>query len=112
MIEKLRMVGEIMVVTATAEFHPLHQLTKLALELENNQFKGNVMFDLLAVNGLAENRFVSIKFNGHQFDKASFAVEKRVQPNIQQEQDVLVRKNLAFLNESVLSAEEVERFQY
>ena len=62
MIKKIRIVGEIAVVTATPQFHPLRQLDQVSAELDKLNFEGSVLFDLLAVNGLADNRFVSIKF--------------------------------------------------
>ncbi|NLY16306.1 MAG: type II toxin-antitoxin system RnlB family antitoxin [Gammaproteobacteria bacterium] len=112
MIQKIRVVGGIAVVTATAEFHPLRQLKQLATELEAIGFKGSVLFDLLAVNGLAENRFASINFTGKQFDRNSFAVESDVNQNIKSEQDSFARNDETFLLGSVLSSSEVEKFTH
>ncbi|MGP9808633.1 type II toxin-antitoxin system RnlB family antitoxin [Halomonas sp. AOP12-C2-37] len=112
MIQKIRVVGGIAVVTATAEFHPLRQLKQLANELEAIGFKGNVLFDLLAVNGLAENRFASIDFTGHEFDKASFAVESDVNQNIKSEQNSFAKTDKTFLLGSVLSSNEIEKFTH
>ncbi|EAZ99659.1 type II toxin-antitoxin system RnlB family antitoxin [Marinobacter sp. ELB17] len=110
MIKKIRIVGGIAVVTATAEFHPLRQLKRLANELEAIGFKGSVLFDLLAVNGFADNRFASIRFTGQTFEKSSFAIESHVNQNIRSEQDTLVRTDETFLLGSVLSTTEVEKF--
>lgn len=112
MIKKIRVVGNIAVVTATAEFHPLRQLKQLAKELEAIGFEGNVLFDLLAVNGLAENRFVSIKFTGQSFDKTSYAVESEVNQSIRSEQDSFAKNDETFLLGSVLSSSEVEKFTH
>lgn len=112
MIKKIRIVGEIAVVTATADFHPLRQLKKLASELENLHFEGAVLFDLLAVNGLAENRFVSMKFDGNDFDRSSLALESNVNAEIKNQQDSIARKDKAFLLGSVLSTQEIAEFTH
>jgi hypothetical protein len=112
MIQKIRIVGEIAVVTATADFHPLRQLKKLASELENLHFEGAVLFDLLAVNGLAENRFVSMKFHGNEFDRSSFALESNINPSIRSEQDTIAKHDHTFLLGSVLSSSEIEKFTH
>lgn len=110
MIRKIRIVGEIAVVTATAEFHPLRQLKQLTEELEKMQFQGSVLFDLLAVNGLADNRFASMKFNKNQFDRSSFALESAVNKIIKNEQDYIAKHDQTFLLGSVLSSSEIEKF--
>jgi hypothetical protein len=110
MIKKIRIVGEIAVVTATADFHPLRQLKQLAKELGSLGFEGGVLFDLLAVNGLAPNRFASMKFTGSGFERASFAVESDVNSSIKSEQDSLAKSDQTFLLGSVLSSSEREKF--
>ncbi|MFA1603636.1 type II toxin-antitoxin system RnlB family antitoxin [Alcaligenes faecalis] len=112
MIKKIRIVGEVAVVTATADFHPLRQLKQLAGELKNFRFEGVVLFDLLAVNGLEENRFISIKFIKNEFERASFAIESEVTPSIRHEQDVLAKSDLLFLRGSVLSSDEIAKFTH
>lgn len=110
MIQRIRIVGEIAIVTASADFHPLRQLNQLAKELESNRFEGVVLFDLLAVNGLAPNRFASMKFRGNVFDRSSFAVESNVSPSIKSEQDSIVKHDHTFLLGSVLSSSELSKF--
>ncbi len=112
MIKKIRIIGEIAVVTATPDFHPLRQLKQLTAELDNLQFEGSVLFDLLAVNGLAENRFASMKFSNRKFDRSSFALESEVNPIIKDEQDTIAKQDHTFLLGSVLSSEEVEKFTH
>ena len=112
MIKKIRIIGELAVVTATANFHPLRQLKQLTLELDNLQFEGTVLFDLLAVNGLAENRFASMKFSERKFDRWSFALESEVNPSIKDEQDTIAKQDKTFLLGSILSSEEVEKFTH
>jgi len=110
MIKKIRIVGEVAVVTATADFHPLRQLKQLADELGSLSFEGVVLFDLLAVNGLAENRFISMKFGRNKFERSTFAIESEVSSKIQTEQDALAKNDDSFLLGSVLSVSELERF--
>lgn len=112
MIKKIRIVGELTVVTATPDFHPLRQLKQVTAELDNLQFEGSVLFDLLAVNGLAENRFATMKFSNHKFDRSSFSLESEVNPSIKDEQDTMAKQDHTFLFGSVLSSEEVEKFSH
>jgi len=112
MIQKIRIIGEIAVVTATADFHPLRQLKQLTAELDNLQFEGTVLFDLLAVNGLADNRFASMKFSERKFDRSSFALESEINPSIRDEQDTIAKQDHTFLLGSVLSSDEVEKFTH
>ncbi|MGB0467396.1 MAG: type II toxin-antitoxin system RnlB family antitoxin [Pontibacterium sp.] len=110
MIEKIRIVGGVAVVTATADFNPLRQLKALAKELESRSFHGQALFDLLALNGFADNRFVSIAFDGHKFDRASLAVESSVNSKLKSSQDSMAKSDLSFLGSTVLSSEELEHF--
>lgn len=102
--------GEVAVVTATADFHPLRQLKQLAKELSSLGFEGGVLFDLLAVNGLTPNRFASMKFGRNGFDRASFAIESDVNSSIKCEQDLLAKSDQTFLLGSVLSSCELKKF--
>ena len=112
MIKKIRIIGAIAVVTATPDFHPLRELKQLTSELDNLQFEGSVLFDLLVVNGLAENRFASMKFTKRKFNRSTFALESEVNPSIRDEQDTLAKQDHTFLLGSVLSSEEVQKFTH
>lgn len=112
MIKKIRVIGRIAVVTATAEFHPLRQLTQIAAELDQLRFCGEVLFDLLAVNGLSENRFASMKFVEHKFHRSTFAVESNISQSIIDEQDSIAKQDQTFLLGSVLSSGELEKFMH
>lgn len=112
MINKIRLIGDIAVVTASANFHPLRQLKQLTVELDSLQFEGTVLFDLLAVNGLAENRFASMKFTNRKFNRSSFAIESDVNPSIKDEQNNIAKLDNTFLLGCVLSTEEVEKFTH
>jgi hypothetical protein len=110
MIDTIRIIGEIAMVTATADFHPLREIKLLTSKLASLSFEGTVLFDLLSVNGLAPNRFASMRFGKNGFDRSSFAVEGHVSSAIQEEQDLMARSNQAFLLGSVLSSSELKSF--
>ena len=110
MVDTVRIVGEIAVVTATAEFHPLREIVLLTSQLASLGFEGVVLFDLLAVNGLAPNRFASMRFEKNRFDRSSFVVEDHVCSAIKEEQDLTARSDQTFLLGSVLSSDELKRF--
>lgn len=107
MINKIRIVGKIAVITATAEFNPLRHFHQLSKELEALKFNGHVLFDLLSVNGLTYNRFVSAEFDGRSFDRKSLSVESVVDPTLQKEQNYLIKQSPNFLNDSVLTPSEI-----
>ncbi len=110
MIDKIRIVGKIAVITATAEFNPLRHMSQLSKELESLRFEGHVLLDLLSVNGLAENRFVSVEFDGHAFDRRSLSVESAIDPLLREEQNSLIKQNPSFLQDSVLTPSELNDF--
>ncbi|MFC3169178.1 type II toxin-antitoxin system RnlB family antitoxin [Paracoccus fontiphilus] len=110
MIDTVRIIGEIAVVTATADFHPLREIKILTSKLASLGFEGIVLFDLLSVNGLTSNRFASMRFKKNAFDRSSFSVETNVSSAIQEGQDLMTRSDQAFLLGSVLSSSELKRF--
>ena len=112
MIKTIRIVGEIAVVTATADFNPLRQIKQLTTELVLLSFEGMVLFNLLAINGLSPNRFASMKFGKNGFDRTSFAVESDVSLSIQDEQDLIAKSDPIFLLGSVLSSSELKKFAH
>lgn len=112
MIKKIRIVDKTAVVTATAEFHPLRQLKDISKNLVSLGFEGIVLFDLLSVNGLTQNRFVSMKFANNGFDRSSFTTEFNVNSNIKNEQDLNAKNDQTFLLGSVLSKDELKEFTH
>lgn len=110
MIDTVRIIGEVAVVTATADFHPLREIRSLTSTLRSLGFQGIVLFDLLSVNGLSPNRFASMRFENNGFDRSSFSVEANVSTDIQERQDLMARSDQEFLHGSVLSSRELKRF--
>ncbi|WP_062714881.1 type II toxin-antitoxin system RnlB family antitoxin [Grimontia marina] len=75
-------------------------------ELQNDmhsKYKGRVLFDQLLSHGLKEQRFVSIYFDGEQFDMLSFRVESSVSKDIQEKCSTFFLDNPDALAKSVLS---------
>lgn len=110
MIDTVRIIGEVAVVTATADFHPLREIKILTLKLASLGFEGIVLFDLLSVNGLTPNRFASMKFEKRSFDRSSFTVETDISSDLQKGQDLMAKSDQAFLLGSVLSSSELKKF--
>lgn len=110
MINKLRFAYGMAIVTATADFHPLRQIHQLSTDIKAHNFEGIVLFDLLAVNGLAPNRFVSMRFNATGFDRSSFEVTSKINAVILKEQNQNAKNDPVFLTKSVLSSSEVRQF--
>lgn len=52
-------------------------------ELKRINSKGRVLFDLLLSNGYKSDRFVSLYFDGAQFDFSTYEVEKNIESRIE-----------------------------
>ena len=112
MTSLIRIIGEVAVITASPDFHPLRQIMKISSQLGGLNFTGLVLFDLLAVNGLESNRFASMRFGKSGFDRGSFSAETTVSSSIQKEQDAAARDDQEFLHGSVLSSSELKNFMH
>lgn len=112
-MNKLRVVepARVAVVTASGDYNPIQNLTKIGFELNKIKFKGSVVFDLLSFNGLSNNRFVQITFNDEGFDRASFCVLNNCDKLIVDEQDLFFKSHPNLLSSSVLSELELSHFK-
>jgi len=106
----IRLTDSSAVITATAAFQPLNNLPKLEVELRDKGFKGTVVLDLLYFNGLSDNRFIEIMFDGNEFNRASYKVNSKIDSAIQAYQDLFFSSRPALLASSVLSSQEVKNF--
>lgn len=111
-MKEIRMIdsSKMAVVTAHDDYNPMQHLKKIGSELNSLKFKGIVLFDLLSTNGLTDNRFVKIIFNGIEFDRASFCVVEKIDESIKEEQDKIFRSQPRLLHSTVLSNYEVGNF--
>lgn len=62
------------IIVATSYVNPMDILYDIEYNLENNNYKGNVVFDLLLCNGISANRYIEMYFNGTTFDVAKYKI--------------------------------------
>ncbi|MBK8263869.1 MAG: type II toxin-antitoxin system RnlB family antitoxin [Nannocystis sp.] len=77
------------IVWSVSYISPTEFLEEIARALADWAYSGGVVFDLLLANGQASNRFVGARFDGRDFDRASFVV-------ISQNLDTLKHVSLRF----------------
>lgn len=56
------------VVVATSYVNPVDELYNIETDLRQQKFIGHVVFDLLLCNGITDNRYIEVYFNGNTFD--------------------------------------------
>lgn len=60
------------IIFSTSYINPLENLDEISKQLSKKKFLGNVVFDLLLINGFSSNRFIKGIFDGKNFDLSSF----------------------------------------
>lgn len=60
-------------VLATSFEDPLDNIAFIELDLKSLGIRGNVLFDMLGQVGNSSERFISILFNGQNFDNKTFS---------------------------------------
>lgn len=98
------------IIIALPDYNPLNQLMILGESLKKINYIGLVIFDLLVINGVSSNRFVSFIFNGYKFERKTLKIIKDIDYNIKRNQDDFFRKHFDLLESSVLSSEEIKTF--
>ncbi|MDF9417545.1 hypothetical protein RI02_03025 [Bacillus altitudinis] len=73
------------VVLATSYVSPLGNIMKIAKELSQDYYNGEVLFDLLLSNGFANNRFLIMQFDGKKFILNSKRIVKDIPDGILKE---------------------------
>ncbi|EOX4467705.1 type II toxin-antitoxin system RnlB family antitoxin [Vibrio alginolyticus] len=103
----LRTLGNKLVVSSVCYESPLHNLPELAKTIKSINFHGEVVFDLLCVNGLSRNRFVSMLFDS-SFDRSS---KRPLSSNeLEVAQSKFYKSHPDFLYSSVLPKEQISCF--
>jgi len=102
----LRLIKKEMVISSTCYLSPLQELLELSGVLKEKQYFGEVLFDLLCVNGNTQNRFISMFFNGENFDYKSTKLPVNLSKSIMSSQDAFYQKHSTFIINSVLSTTE------
>jgi hypothetical protein len=106
----LRLIKKEMIISSTCYLSPLQELLELAGVLQEKQYFGEVLFDLLCVNGNNPNRFISMFFNGEDFDYKSTKLSENLSKSIINSQDVFYQNHSSFISNSVLSASEQKNY--
>lgn len=99
----LRSMGDKFVVSSTSFASPLQELLEIAAELKIKQYSGEVLFDLLCVNGISDNRFVTILFDGVRFDRRTVKRFEKSALSFVKSQDDFYKLHPAYIANSVLS---------
>ncbi|AWC81882.1 hypothetical protein C3R43_24135 [Serratia marcescens] len=99
------------IVVATSYNNPLSCLNIVAQRLEDEAFRGDVLFDLLCSNGFESNRFASINFDGKSFSKDTFSIldEHNLPSDLVKKQNTFISEHADFLSNSILTSIEVSR---
>ena len=106
----LRELKKHIIISSTSYISPLQELLELASELKRKQYSGEVLFDLLCTNGNNPNRFISIFFNGSNFENKSVKALDKPSMFIINEQSDFYSNNQEFICNSVLSSIQQEKF--
>ncbi|CAK2250789.1 Antitoxin to toxin RNase LS or RnlA [Vibrio crassostreae] len=103
----LRTLGNKLVVSSVCYESPLRNLPELSKHIQSIDFHGEVVFDLLCVNGMSRNRFVSIFFDS-SFDRSS---KKPLNSSkLESVQSEFYRHHPDYLQSSVLQDEQINYF--
>jgi hypothetical protein len=98
------MLTEKAVVSSTSYVSPLQELLDLSRQLKIENYRGEVIFDLLCVNGNNPNRFISIFFNGDAFDKSSVKLIEHPGKKIIEIQTKFYKEHPQYISNSILSS--------
>ncbi len=66
------------IVLSTSYISPLDEIEILQKELKHLNFAGDVILDLLLCNGISDNRYVVVHFNGEYIDFSTLKVMPKV----------------------------------
>lgn len=106
---EIKQINNQVVVCSTSYENPLYELTKIAQELFLLHYSGEVIFDLLCVNGVSKNRFISIIFDAKNgFERQSKKVFKSY--FLENIQNKFYAQKADYLYNSVLAKETVDSF--
>jgi RnlB antitoxin of RnlAB toxin-antitoxin system len=69
----------------------------------HSEIKGRILFDQLLSHGMKERRFISMYFDGEQFDISSYQVEEYITPEVEKLCSSFYLSNPEMLSCSVLT---------
>ncbi|MGI2128799.1 type II toxin-antitoxin system RnlB family antitoxin [Shewanella oncorhynchi] len=104
--------SSIAIVTAIGYESPLSSLFDIEHELTcllGKELNGEVIFDLVCSNGLEWNRFMSLQVKNGSFDYNSISILDKTDllPQLIDEQAFFLSNNLHYLQDSVLTFDEI-----
>lgn len=106
--------NSIAIVTAIGYENPLSSLSEIEHELTcllGQELNGEVIFDLVCSNGLEWNRFLSLQVKNGSFDYNSVSILDKTDfiSQLFDEQAYFLSNNLHYLQDSVLTSDEIPR---
>lgn len=102
---------ETVIVSSVGYISPLQELYDLAGELRSKSYSGDVLFDLLCVNGnTSSNRFVSMKFDGKHFERQESITLEQPDNNLLEIQNKFYQQHQSYILSSVLSSDKQRLF--
>ncbi|MCD9477088.1 type II toxin-antitoxin system RnlB family antitoxin [Photobacterium phosphoreum] len=108
----LRLLDDKLIVSSISYVSPLQDLHSIASDLKSKHYLGEVMFDLLCVNGASSNRFILIAFNGESFERRTTKPVQNPKASLVSIQDSFYKSNPQFLADSVLSKDNQVSYSY
>lgn len=91
------------VVVATSYENPIEEIETIEYELNNKQYCGKILFDLLLCNGMNSNRYIEMEFNGVYFDMTSSTIIKKISESIEKVIYQYFKDRPSLVENSVLS---------
>lgn len=83
-------------------------LNELEMELERDNFQGNILFDLLLSNGLySKNRFMSTTFNNFRLDD-NIQIKEELETYYLMKISSFYKRNIAILKSGILQKSEID----
>lgn len=87
-------------------------LNELEIELEKNNFQGNILFDLLLSNGLySKNRFLTTTFLNHKIDDNNIQIKENLESNYLKKISNFYKENLNIIESGILQKTEIDLFK-
>lgn len=92
-----------LIIFSTDYISPIDYLSEIEDYLKTKNYLGEIIFDLLLVNGNSENRFIEAFFNGEKFSRKSFMIVNKLSNEIKNVTTEFYFNNLSIVENSRLS---------
>lgn len=91
------------IVFSVSEYNPTDFLSSIEHDLIENNYIGDVIFDLLLANGNNYNRYLKAKFDGKVFKSDSYTLIEDPKYELKKRSLDFYRDNINFLENSIIS---------